>query len=256
MKARRSKPTLASRLRKYWVAGLVALAAVAVLGRFALSAPQFRMQRLEVTGNARVPTAEIVARAGIDARANVWLVDARAVEARVDAIPFVKSAKLVRALPASARLEIVERKPDGCVREGGETATIDADRRVLEPGCGAPSTYDLQSSEPLTPGATLRDADLARLQADAHTLAASGRQFAELNLDEFGGVEGHLPGGILVRFGDDDDLDAKERLIGPILGALGPRAAGVSALDLRAPGTPVVEHRPSIHRSKGLSTPN
>jgi hypothetical protein len=52
-----------------------------------------------------------------------------------------------------------------------------------------------------------------------------------------------MPGGIQIRFGDDDDLDRKRRLIAPILAQLGPRLADVRAVDLRAPGTPVVDFR-------------
>jgi cell division protein FtsQ len=185
-----------------------------------------------------------LAQAALDPRSNVWLLDAGAVERRIETIPYVASARLERGFPGGARITIVERTPEACVRSDVSTATIDAQQRVLQTGCAASIVYRIRTLAEFVPGTYLHDAGVTRLQNDARALAAGGRRLTDFGLDDYGELEAALPGGILVRFGDDADLGAKERLIGPILAALGTRVATVTAIDLRSPGTPVVEHRP------------
>jgi cell division septal protein FtsQ len=251
---RRSKPSLGARLRRYWIPAVVLAAVVLVAGRLAVRAPVFATLTPSVSGNVKVPAAEVVAKAALDPQANVWLVDAGAVERRVESIPYVAVARLRRGIPGGATIEISERKPDACVRSDVALATIDAARRVLHSGCGEPVVYRLRSGAEFPDGSFVRDPDLARLQSDALALDARGRRLTDLGFDEFGGLEATLPSGIRVRFGDDDDLGSKERLIGPILAALDARAGRVSAIDLRAPSTPVVEHRHAVDRAAAESS--
>jgi len=240
---RRSKPSLLSRLRRYWIVATLSLIVLGVAGRSAVGAKIFATGTPSVRGNAHVSSAEVLARAGLDPQANVWLADARSAERRVEAIPYVASARIVRGFPGGAGIVVTERTPDGCVRSEVGLATIDAQQRVLHVGCSGGTLYRVRTFGEFKPGSFLHDAGLARMQNDARELAASGRKLNDFGLDDYGQLEASLPTGIRVRFGDDGDLHAKERLIGPILAALGARLSTVSAIDLRAPGTPVVEHR-------------
>jgi cell division septal protein FtsQ len=244
--ARRSKPSLLARLRRYWIIGILGAVVLLIAGRLAERAPLFEARTPAVSGNARVPAALVVRRAAIDPHANVWLLDARAVERRVEAIPYVLRATLHRGFPGGSRIEIAERKPDGCVRSDVALVTIDADRRVLQDGCLAPVVFIVRGATEFAAGSFVADPALQRLQTDARTLDARGRKLTDFAFDDFGELEATLPGGIRVRFGEDGedgDLGLKQRLIGPILAALGPRVTSVSAIDLRAPSTPVVEHK-------------
>jgi cell division septal protein FtsQ len=226
------------------VLGAFLVAAGAYLLWLLVQAPWFRAQGIDVSGNQHVPSEQIVARAALDPHANVWLLDTRAMERRIEAIPYVERAHVSRGLPASVGVAVSERAVDGCVRGAGFVFAVDAAQRVLQDGCRGGPAYELPklASEP-APGRFLNDASLAELQRDAHALAAGGRRLTDFSLDAFGQLEAVMPGGIRVRFGSDEDLSRKERLIDPILTALGARAATVVAIDLRAPGTPVVEHR-------------
>jgi cell division septal protein FtsQ len=232
-------------LRTFWllgvvVAGLVAWAVVTVV-----RLPAFHVKSLAVTGLSHVSRDEVLARAAIDPSADVWLLDRSAIRRRLEAIPYVDTARVhVRPL-ADVWIEVSERTPEACVRGGGgRVATVDAALRVLERGCadGEP-VYAMRNPIDDTPGAFLHDPELSSLQADARALAGRGDRYRQFEHDAFGQFEATLADGIRVRFGDDDDLPRKERLIGPILAQLGPRAENVRAVDLRAPDTPVVEYR-------------
>ncbi len=242
---RRSRPTAGERLRTFWFLGLLLVFAGAYGLWVLVHSSLFDLKRLEVTGVGRVARSEVAARAAIGAHANVWLLDTRAIGRRVEAIPYVLSAGVHRALPASVRIDVTERKPDGCVRGANDLAlTVDSAGRVLERGCAPGSVVYLpQSVRDMAPGSFLNDPELARLQHDAHALANSGDRLRDFRHDTYGQLEASLASGIRVRFGDEEDLDRKRRLIAPILASLGARVAGVIAIDLRAPATPVVERK-------------
>lgn len=203
--------------------------------------PGFRLERLIVNGAHVTPRAEIVRRAAIDPRANVWLVDFGAVRARVEALPYVRTARLRHVLPATIAIDVLERRPNGCLEgAGGARALIDADRRVLASACARSiATFRVPNVAVPQPGAFVRDDGLARLQQDAGVLQAAGVAYETLQHDRYGDLDASLSGGALVRFGDDADLEAKARLVAPILRTVG-TARRIRGLDLRAPGAPVV----------------
>ena len=243
---RRSKPTFRTRLRTFWVLGL-ALAIVLGAGIWVLATlPAFRLHELAVTGTKHVARADVVARAAIDPHANIWLLDRAAIESRIDAIPYVFAAHVHERPPGKVWIDVAERSPIGCVRDaGGHEMLVDGQLRVLDEFCtvDAGVTFDVRARLDAGPGAFLHDPELRSLQADATALAAGGDRYRAFSHDAYGELEAVMPSGIHVRFGDDDDLDRKQRLIGPILAELGPRIGNVRTLDVRAPATPVVEYR-------------
>jgi len=84
---RRSKPTLLARVRTYWVLAAIVLVILAATGWWFAGSPLFRLKSVAVAGLMRVSKADVLARAQLDPRGNVWLMNRRAVEARIEAIP-------------------------------------------------------------------------------------------------------------------------------------------------------------------------
>jgi cell division septal protein FtsQ len=233
-------------VRTFWLLGIVLLGA-AVWGGWTLATlPALRLKSLAITGLDHVSRDEVLARAHLDSSSNVWLFDRTAIARRIEALPYVATARIhVRPL-ANVWIEIAERHPAACVRDrNAQEWTIDRDSRVLDDGCdpSLPLRYLLKGRLAARPGVFLHDAELATLQGDARALAEGGDRFREFSHDAFGELEGTMHDGIAVRFGADGDLERKQRLIGPILAQLGPRASDVRAVDLRAPATPVVVYR-------------
>ncbi len=243
---RRSRPSLAARLRRFWLLG-VAVLLLGLWGGFALATSSaFRLHQLTITPLMHVGLGDVLARAEIDPRTNVWLLDRGAISRRIEALPYVATARVHPRLLGNVLIDITERTAAGCVRStGGRTLTIDRENRVLERGCVAtiPIAYVVRAALADPPGRYVRNAELAALERDARALALRGEQFRTLRHDAFGGLEADLPDGVRVRFGDDRDLARKQQLIAPIFTGLGARAARVRAVDLRAPATPVLEFR-------------
>ncbi len=245
---RRSRPTLRTRIGTYWVLAIMVAAALGYIGYAFVTSPALRLHSLAVTGLVRVDRGDVLRRAAIDPQSNVWLLDRAAVRRRIEAIPYVATARVHVRPPARVWLEITERSPQACVRErGGRSYTVDGVFRVLELGC-APSlrpVFEVRARLAAMPGAFLHDPELAVLQDDAAALASLGR-YRSFAHDAYGDLNAVLATGVDVEFGSDGDLERKQRLVAPILAELGPRASDVREFDLRAPATPVVEYRDPV----------
>jgi cell division protein FtsQ len=242
---RRTKLSLFARLRVFWVFIAVLLPAAAYAGYRIATWPELQPKEILVAGNEHVSSAEIRRRARIPLNANVWLLNKRAAEQRIEAFPWVRAAQIHRALPARVRIVVFERQPVACVVSGSETYLVDVDAHVIESSC--PRGDMLRVVFPplgmQRPGAVLDATLLHRMVADAATLRGAQLQAATVGLDRFGGFEAQLRDGVTVRFGDDADLGRKAGLIRPILATYGARRPQVAIVDVRAPSTPVVELR-------------
>ncbi len=233
------------RVRTFWViAVLIAFACAGCAVAF-VEAPQLRVRSVvaELSSGAPVRAADVIAAAAVPPDANLWLLDTRAMRRRVAAIPYVDEVRVSRAQFPQPKVTIAVtlRHPTGCVRTGATIVTIDASARVLQRGCASALLPHLDGGDtpPAAPGETLAAPEVDRLLADAKII---GDRLAirEVRRDRWGGVEAVDVDGVTLRFGSDDDLAAKLALVEPIRRSVG-NGRKLTAIDLRAPDTPVVE---------------
>jgi cell division protein FtsQ len=91
----------------------------AVLGTaWAARSPRFAVTTVEVAGHSRLSREEIVAAAGIAPNANLVTLDPRAVAARLEALPLVRRAEVIRTLPGRVTLVVEERQPFALANAG------------------------------------------------------------------------------------------------------------------------------------------
>jgi hypothetical protein len=95
---------------------LALMVEVAVLAA-ALWAPVFRVTSVEVTGTHLLDAAQVVKAA--DVSQSIFMLNGEAVAQRVRAIPWVESATVTTALPASVRIAVTEWAPMARVVRGG-----------------------------------------------------------------------------------------------------------------------------------------
>ena len=174
---RRRKPSVAARIKPFWIFAVVLIGLLAWGGAWLVQSPWFRVTRVGID----VPLASPVSRdavraaAGISRDANVWLIDTRGAARRIEAIPYVDAASIHRGqFPKPfVELAVTVRRPSACVRGGGRDVTIDATARVLQAGCATASLPRIDAGQAAVPapGATLSDPELGRLLADAKTLS-------------------------------------------------------------------------------------
>lgn len=240
-RARRRRARSLTRLRR--VVGSVLLVALAAgaLGfglRWLLTSPRFAVSAVEVRGASRVPAERILEVSGIAAGANLLRVRAREVMARVEALPGIRRAEVIRELPDRLVIVVEERRPFTLVH-AGRLVWVDEEGRVLgeERRAVAPAV-------PLISGlgddalATRTDAGPRARAALGliRTLLRSGSGLTdEISEIDMGRSEGPVlltMGGVEVHLGGEDWGDRLARLEG-VLAQVASQDARVRAVDLR-----------------------
>lgn len=97
---------------------------------FFLRSSYFNVQEFVVTGAIRVPTEEIVARAGQDA-SNIFAFDLDKAQSLIETHPWIESASASRQLPHTIVLTVAERTPIAFTPVGDSIWLVDKSGRVL-----------------------------------------------------------------------------------------------------------------------------
>jgi cell division protein FtsQ len=101
--------------------------------RAAASASFFQVRKVEVQGTSRVSAAEVQAlvRKEVE-RTGVWQADLKGMNARLEKLPWIKTAIVSRVLPDGIRVRITERVPRAVVRTAsGRFRWVDEDAVLL-----------------------------------------------------------------------------------------------------------------------------
>src|SRR5262245_17910541 len=99
--------------RRAGVSGLVLLAVLGVAAgaRWVLTAPRFAVNGVELLGLSRVAPERVLHAAGIEEGTNLWRIDPAAVVARVEAVPEIQRAEVIRRYPNRVLILVEERRP-------------------------------------------------------------------------------------------------------------------------------------------------
>jgi cell division protein FtsQ len=221
---RESGGQAATRLRAMlgYVPALLKIALTIVLGilifagyRAAASASFFQVRTVEVQGTSRVSADEIqaIVRKEVET-SGVWNADLHAINARLERLPWIRTAVVSRVLPDGIRVRITERVPRAVVRTAsGRFRWIDDDAVLLGemlPTDQMPAFFLRGLNEEDPEGARKenreRVAKFLELQRDWDTAGLSER-VSEVNLIDIRDVRAQLAGDnsqIEVRLGSQD----------------------------------------------------
>ncbi len=245
---RRRKASFGARIKPFWILLIVLVGLIGWGGAWLAQSPSFRVTRVgvDVPLASPVSPAAVRAAAGISRETNVWLIDTRAAARRIEAIPYVDRAAIHRGqFPKPfVELTVTVRRPSACVRGGTGDVTIDTTARVLQSGCATAALPRIVAGKAAVPapGGMIADPEISRLLADAKTLSDANLAVRRLARDRWGGLEAVDVTGVLIEFGPDDDLAKKVALVEPVRTGVGTKRV-IRAIDLRAPGTPIVQFR-------------
>jgi hypothetical protein len=241
----RKKPTLAARLRTFWIL-IVIVFIVLAAGVYVLATlPQLRVRTVNVQIESnRLNESEILTAARIDRNANAWLLDSGAIEKRIEAIPYVRAAHISRTLPADVSIAVSARVPVACLHSGARIVTTDDAPRILQEDCvdTTLARIDLDHASLGVAGTMAADSSIGGLIADSRTLAASHIALVSVGRDKFGGLVARDRTGVTLLFGADADLAQKAALVNPIRASVA-KDRRVKTIDLRAPATPIVDFK-------------
>lgn len=218
---------------------LLALLAAGLGGVWLFTSSRFAVTEVAVTGASRLTPEEIVAASGIGPGANLFRLDRAAVVARLEALPLVRRADLVRRFPNRVTLAVEERRPFTLAHAGRlhwideQGVSLGAAPRAVAPQ--APvitglSPADLATADGAPTPRVAAGISLLRVLLRSDT--ALLQQISEVDVSRPDGPVLYTVDGIEVRLGAED----WEARLGRLQGVLAQmRAAGeaVSAIDLR-----------------------
>jgi cell division protein FtsQ len=96
-----------------------------------LVASGFGINEISLTGHHHTPDQDVFRALGAG-HATLLTLDVDAARRRVETLPWIETATLVRIFPDKLRVELRERKPSAIWHDGDRTALVDADGRLLE----------------------------------------------------------------------------------------------------------------------------
>jgi cell division protein FtsQ len=222
------------------VAGLVATALV-VGGWFLLHSPWLSARSITVVGNTHETTAQVVGQADLASHPPLLDVNAGAAAARLEQLPWVRTATVHVSWPDGVRIVVTEETPTLTAAEAdGRWATLSADGRVLAVTPNRPDGLVLLSvpKPPGAPGTLLPESDAAGLRV-ASTLPASFKaQVTGVTVEPAGWVRLSMTTPIAVNIGSATQLSAKYEDVSSILA--GATLHNGDVIDVSVPDAPTV----------------
>jgi len=239
-KARRPRPARRARLRRLVIGVLATMVITAGGGaglHWLLTTPRFGVASVEVRGVSRVPPDQILAAAAIQRGTNIFKLDTIGVTGRVESLPEVRRADVVRELPNRVVISVEERRPFTLVH-GGRLHWMDEEGRLLgaSPEAVAPPMPVISglSAEEL---ASMRTAPGPKARAAIGVIRAllrSGNgltaEISEIDMSRREGPVLYTVDGVEVRLGTEDWDERLTRLEG-VLAQIATQ--DVRAVDLR-----------------------
>ena len=235
-----------------------------VCGFVLLSSPLFSIREIQVEGNKRVASKEIIGAAHIPRGENIFRVNLKEAAARVKRIPAVKEVAVVRCLPNRIKIRIWEREAialvpgkDGfyALDEAGVCigkARADCPLPVITGTGAAPPPGKSLTTEGYRTAVTVLKAFDAKLTA----------RLAEVHVTPYQVIELFTNDGVKVYLGRPEKIAEKGLVLLRLLDALGSRK--VVYIDLKIADRPVVKFMPaeekkgahdSLHGTAGYAVP-
>ncbi len=237
---KRPRPGRRARMRRLCGIALTIVAVAAVGGallRWLLTTQRFAVASVEVRGVSRVPPDQILAAAAITRGTNIFRLDTMGVIGRVEALPEVRRADVVRELPGRRVLSVEERRPFTLVH-GGRLHWMDEEGRLLgaSPEAVAPPmpvisglSADELASMRTAPGPKARAA-IGVIRALLRSGNGLTSEISEIDMSRREGPVLYTVDGVEVRLGSEDWDERLARLEG-VLAQIATQ--DVRAVDLR-----------------------
>jgi cell division protein FtsQ len=231
------------RRRLHLVLGLLGLVVVIVGSLYLLHSPILAARAISVHGAPGVPRSEVIAKSGLGSDTPLVDVDTVAVEARLESIPLVGTAEVVKHWPDGISIVLTQRFPLAQVpprAAGGAWDVVDRSGRVLyrshKQVSGLPVV--LAGSLAGAPGSCLAAAAKPLLAVAAVLPGLLAPKVRGIGLDQSGQVVLQLSGKTVALLGNTSEVAEKLVSLATVIHDV--RMRDIGQIDLTAPGSPVL----------------
>lgn len=233
----------AARRRRVWPWALLALAALVSVGALLASSSVFDARRIQVEGNRRRTTLQLLALARITPTTNVLWLDAAEAARRLERDPWIAEASVHRSLPSTVRIAVVERTPAAIVRSALPSLLVADDGTVLGPLDAQPGTAPglpvIAGPGSLSSGEGATEVWAARALGPMD--AALRARVRRITVGAEGSLTLRLRSGTLVRYGRVEETARKAAAIEGVVEWAIENGRTLASIDVRAPEAPTAE---------------
>jgi cell division protein FtsQ len=219
------------RLRRFRPLLLAALVVALVAGGvwLVLYSSVLTVRGVDVSGNTSLAAVRIERAARAPIGTPLARADLAAVQARVEALPAIKSASVSRSWPHTIHVTVVERTPLAVVNRGTGLQAVDEDGVLFGHYARQPADLPLIKTEPGVRAEALAEAArvVASLRADI-----AGR-VTDVDVQTIDHIELHLKDGRTVLWGSATESAQKAEVLAVLLGQ-----KGAQQIDVSVPGRP------------------
>lgn len=245
---RREVARVAGRRRLRLLVSALVVVALAVGSVALVRSPLLDVDTIRLEGAEHTATASAASAAGLGrGRTPMLTLDRRTMARRVEALPWVASAKVGREWPSTVVIRVIERVPVATVPVPNGFALVDADARILGTTTTAPPGLVAIAvpARRRVPGTSVESSVRSALDvviALPERLAATTRGVVITGVGANATFDLDLTTGVKVLLGPPQSLEEKLRAAVAVLDAEQP--SGGAVLDVRVPRSPTL-HRPS-----------
>ncbi len=133
--------------------------------RYAQTTPRFAVVNVEIEGTRRLARDDVLGAAGVQKGDNLFALDVEKAEASLLSSPWIAQARVIRQLPGTIRLEVVERDAVALAVIGSKTFLVSQDGEPFkEMGSGDPHDLPIVTGLSLLSLSKDRRAELSRLR--------------------------------------------------------------------------------------------
>lgn len=203
--------------------------------------PAVELTTIEVSGNRRVGSSEVVAASGLEPGDHLFRVKVDRVARQVEAIAWIERARVERIIPSRIRVTVAERRPVAAVVLPGATFLADRSGVVLEEGSadGLLGVADLPLEVP-SPGDQITHAQFGQALRIVESLPAELRRAVQVvRAPTAERISLELEGGTVIVYGPAREMEQKNLAITAVL----EREQAVASIDVRVPSRPAVRPR-------------
>lgn len=257
-KTRSARPALktGSGLRGWlWASGQLALLGVELFALLLLLAsPAFRPKAIQVVGTAHLDAQQVAAALALPHDRSIFLLDHSALETRLRALPWVRSASVTLTLPDQMLVRIDEWTPVAVLQQGERPFFLSAEGRILGP---APEAGSLPIVE--RPRLASTRAGTAVLSPELEALlipmssgfpGAYHLRVVAFSVDDRQGLSVKTDRGFVIYFGQmatadqRATLEAKLAALKALAGRIDLVSSPIAYVNLMNPAAPAVQVRP------------
>lgn len=225
------------RLRPFLYAALVLVLAGAAVWLVYFSSV-LTVRDVSVRGSTSVPATRVEAVAAVPKGRQLARVDLRAIEARVETIPAVRSASVSRSWPHTVAISIIERTPVAVVDRGAGLQAVDEDGVLFGSYPRKPADLPLIRTAPDVKSEALAEA--ARVVTSLRSDIAA--RVDRVDVETVDQISLHLGDGRTVRWGSAQDSAQKAAVLAVLLeqkaSPVRPGVPAASEIDVSVPGRP------------------